>query len=601
MSDNKVAKIKFQDIKGDFFVPSYQRGYKWRPSDVLNMINDIANIQEDYKGDYCLQPVVVTQAKVSNQLILVDGQQRLTTLFLISQVFQIEKQYTITYITRTESTKYLKNIFTTEELPNTCDLHYMREAVKTIQEVDEETKGKFINNLSKVVIIWYVLGNPEEGPKKFDDLNSHKISLTNTELVKALIITSMTKENRGRIANDWNNFEYRLQDDSFYSFICPSYSGYFAKDNRIELIIDIFTGVKVEEKTGKNGDYISFSKIEKQIKDTNPEDVWKKIANVFHLLEAWYQNPFLHNIIGYLVFSEGTDVIIDLYQSCDKRSLREVELYVMNRLRSSLVEKAGGLEKVGQWISGLDYANPNTFSILLLFNLLSTMSLNENINIEDSKSFLDERYIFHDKFHFDYFNHNKWDKEHIHATASEMMTSKDEWIEWICDLDYSEILSDDVVMSSEEREAILIYQNYKVSIEKDTTGKEKERIMQGLEREKFAQMYGLIVRLLEGNVLDDKERRQNSIGNLALLDAKTNRSYKAAPFSTKRRKIISRIKEGAFVPVATQNTFMKLYTEHPGQFYHWTKEGDSMYLNNEKSDCGYAIDAMINTITAIWK
>ena len=75
------------------------------------------------------------------------------------------------------------------------------------------------------------------------------------------------------------------------------------------------------------------------------------------------------------------------------------------------------------------------------------------------------------------------------------------------------------------------------------------------------------------------------------------RGYKRAGISGK--KIIDRIKEGAFVPVATHNTFMKLYTKYPGEFYHWTKEGER-YSSNEKSDSEYAIDELVKTILKIW-
>ena len=70
------------DIKGEFFVPSYQRGYRWGADEVTRMLDDIyANGMKKNKGKYCLQPVVVR--KKGKAYELVDGQQRLTTLYLI--------------------------------------------------------------------------------------------------------------------------------------------------------------------------------------------------------------------------------------------------------------------------------------------------------------------------------------------------------------------------------------------------------------------------------------------------------------------------------------------------------------------------------------
>ena len=95
-----------------------------------------------------------------------------------------------------------------------------------------------------------------------------------------------------------------------------------------------------------------------------------------------------------------------------------------------------------------------------------------------------------------------------------------------------------------------------------------------------------------------KDFNQNSIGNLVLLNANINRSgeYKVAPFSTKRRIIMERVKKGQFVPLGTQNVFMKAYTQIPGHFYKWEK--DDAY-DGYLSDRDSYIKAIIETINRI--
>lgn len=78
------AKIKIRkvtELDEEFHIPNYQRGYKWRKKDVEYLIEDIAEIAEEDNSDYCLQPIVV--AEDNGKHILVDGQQRLTTIWLI--------------------------------------------------------------------------------------------------------------------------------------------------------------------------------------------------------------------------------------------------------------------------------------------------------------------------------------------------------------------------------------------------------------------------------------------------------------------------------------------------------------------------------------
>ena len=124
--------------KYDFFIPDYQRGYKWTRMEVLKLLNDIwdfkLNHSDDDDGDfYCLQPVVVKPK--DGKYYVIDGQQRLTTLLIIQQAMKdygvvtqqqkvllahpdwiaelmpaiTEETYSIEYQTREKSAIWLEN------------------------------------------------------------------------------------------------------------------------------------------------------------------------------------------------------------------------------------------------------------------------------------------------------------------------------------------------------------------------------------------------------------------------------------------------------------------------------------------------------------
>lgn len=67
------------DVTGAFFVPGYQRRYRWGPDEVDRLL---ADIWESNGEPYYLQPVVVEQM-ADGRWELIDGQQRFTTLYLI--------------------------------------------------------------------------------------------------------------------------------------------------------------------------------------------------------------------------------------------------------------------------------------------------------------------------------------------------------------------------------------------------------------------------------------------------------------------------------------------------------------------------------------
>ena len=56
-SEIKLDTKLVGDIKGDFYIPSYQRGYRWGETEVVRLLDDIYSTEG--KRNYCLQPVVV--------------------------------------------------------------------------------------------------------------------------------------------------------------------------------------------------------------------------------------------------------------------------------------------------------------------------------------------------------------------------------------------------------------------------------------------------------------------------------------------------------------------------------------------------------------
>ena len=110
MNDTKLELRLVGNISGEFFIADYQRGYRWK-EEVEMLLNDISEIGEG--KNYCLQPIVVK--KSGNKYELIDGQQRLTTLYLIQKFTKtyrpkIQIKYIISYQTRENSKSFLEKI-----------------------------------------------------------------------------------------------------------------------------------------------------------------------------------------------------------------------------------------------------------------------------------------------------------------------------------------------------------------------------------------------------------------------------------------------------------------------------------------------------------
>jgi hypothetical protein len=119
----------------NFSIPAYQRGYRWQRQQVYQLLNDI--VESDEGAPYYLQPIVVART-AENSYDLIDGQQRLTTIYLIIQAikkiknssdsegkfsllrlafddFNCDSHYNIEYKTRISSKAFLQNISSLEE------------------------------------------------------------------------------------------------------------------------------------------------------------------------------------------------------------------------------------------------------------------------------------------------------------------------------------------------------------------------------------------------------------------------------------------------------------------------------------------------------
>jgi uncharacterized protein with ParB-like and HNH nuclease domain len=255
-----------------FFIPSYQRGYRWEKRQVLDLLEDILEFQkkDKEKGEfYCLQPIVVTKNENVNWEVI-DGQQRLTTLHIILSyledarkiMFNTTNKYSISYETR-EKSNYSSKIFL-EEINNVSninnhniDFYHISKAYLTIKEWFEKNqinKADFLNILLKtdfrdkndiannIRFIWYEVETKDENESKniFTRINMGKIPLTNAELIKALFFINREQTEKEKyqqkIAYEWDNIENSLQNNNFWFFLNKQHT---TKPTKIEFIFDL--------------------------------------------------------------------------------------------------------------------------------------------------------------------------------------------------------------------------------------------------------------------------------------------------------------------------------------------------------------------------
>ena len=561
-----------------YWIPAYQRGYRWNQRQVTQLLDDIwdfiqASEEKRKTAYYCLQPLVISRMD-DGRYEVVDGQQRLTTIFILLMLDSPSHRlreivallgmqpFCIDYATR-DST-FLANIDLDRANENVDFYHICaaREAIKDWLDKRDQTHAlKLLQHLlsddevgRNVKFIWYELPPDDDPVAAFTRLNVGKIPLTETELVRALFLRRAAQDDSTgnlclRIAYEWDHIEKRLQNDAVWYFL----QNQEIKDsNRIGLIFRL--AARMAGQTGNGEDYQVFSHFAELLKvEQSAEPEWQNVKDVFMAIEEWYEDRDLFHVLGFVLHQTrgGLATITDLLT--DSRNL-EKQAFSHN-LRSRVCRMVLGQdleaispEELGEEIRDLcqtiSYGNREKVrSVLLLFNLATLLQdLRSNI-----------------RFQFESYKRESWDIEHIRSVSDNRpsrSTAQNEWLQHCLEF---------LQMSSEAAEKALAvriatYLNPESEQENQTT---------------FEEIDGAILSHFD----EAEDGPVHGLANLTLLDSRTNRGYRNAVFAVKRDILLKHDRSGIFVPLCTRNVFLKCYSRAVGNAILWTKDDAQDYLD----------------------
>ena len=570
------------DISGKFVIEAYQRGYRWSKDEIEHLLNDIDEVPDGQ--NYCLQPIVV---KDNNGIYeLIDGQQRLTTLYLIMKYLSnyIDISYSIEYVTRKSgngnlgSKELLEKIDTINlDTPSSnIDELFIKKAYKIVKTWFADVKSRMMEFASKlqkyVTVIWYEVDPTEDSVSIFTRLNIGKISLTNAELVKALFLSKGRKDVQGtnagnpygidnkkqyEIALQWDSMEKGLHDRKFWAFITNE------KDEKYPIRMELFFDI-MENKPEYEYSFYTFYKFYEKFKTSSDKtETWETIVRYYQQLWEWYKDFNLYHQIGYLI-SIGTSIkeLLDIAMS-NERPIRKSEF------RKTILEMictSVEFTKInGDKTEEIDYEDLNfeehkeyIHRLLLLFNVETIRQKGD----EDNR-FPFERYK----------NEGTWSLEHIHAQNSESLKTNQEWKDWLvwhsCSL---EGMINEYNKTSEQYDIIckLIERINGVISHIDTKN------YRGSIRDEFSAVSVDVVNFLSDG--DDKTQ-MHSLSNMALLTVGENAALNNSTFDVKRNKILEMDKDGDYIPICTKNVFMKYYSLSDTKLHYWSVEDRKCYIN----------------------
>jgi hypothetical protein len=512
MEENSIELKKLQTLtieqineyEGlDFFIPAYQRGYRWS-SHVETLLDDITNCVDE---KYCMQPLMVKWDNIRNKWIVADGQQRLTTIYIICKALELPVNYILSYETRDDVTELFirNNIFTQQNIESkfkTIDCHFIGKAFQVVSKYKDKEKLK--KNISKVQFIWYPLPENANAQDFFDNLNAKKIPLTDAELVKALFLidSNQSSEWQQKLTVEWDLIERRLHDDKFWFFLREFHSIDQAEyPVRIELILDLCIGLYGKEKS--NETHETFLAFEKRKKEIGAKQLWEKVYATFAILDEWYKNDAIYHYAGFLMSLKSSKI---------------------NRLK----ELSDEWNAKGQ--------NKETFKEKLLEKLSEIIKVKE----QNEKPLFDadEDFLNSYKESFDRKEEKEMFFDTFHLSSLEFSENKNK---------------------SKIYDILLLFNILELKPQNADAGNWTNRFRFDLYKQKKGNKSVWSLEHIHAQN-EDKDNIIQTIDNMALLTQSDNASNGDKCFLLKRDNIRKLDTEGSFIPQATKNAFLKYYT-----------------------------------------
>lgn len=579
-NDNEVHVCAVKELIGkQFVIPSYQRGYRWGDTQVQQLFDDLKKAYVEGWPSYNLQPLVVT-LESNGVWCVIDGQQRLTSLYLLLKVLKLKKEklWTLSYDTRSDSKDFLENIGkkSQDKADKNPDYYHMYAAWKLFDKLFGDTWPQWTNSedgnesespeqpnpffdyiLKKAQFIWYPAKDVSEAAKDvfeaalFKRLNSGKIALSNAELSKALFFDYLGET----FIEDWNMMEHTLRKEDFWAFVNPEPKAARFEATRLDFLFELWmrltlkTESENKQESGNkhfavkeldNNPFMVYKEVEKRVgkesKDSEQakarrgREIWESVKEIFRYLEEFYENRETYHLLGFLMRNrESADKRFETLCNVLKKAFSiakhdEVE-EMLRRKCEEVVQRKDEKGNVAKDVFGLgqmNYEDSNErdriHNILLLFNL----ALMERETIERAR------------FPFDLMLKATWSLEHIHA-QNESIENKDED-------------SPDYGVSVETADRVAI--------------KERKDGTRYYECEGF-DLHG--------------------IGNMALLDTRGNSAFNSGTYLMKR-KILSDWMHGKgvekapeFIPIGTWLVFGGLFTKDTSASFVWTTKDAETY------------------------
>lgn len=566
---------------GGYLIETYQRGYKWGSEKGEPVDKLLQDLWQSYKEaqesstsrEYYLQYITVKRVqRPEGEAVLevIDGQQRLTTLSLLCSVlrylqpmqepcftdnkldYSIRENFLRDFVYDDRCQLLLTQPGWSEFIENypDCDrqdVWYLFAALHRIHDFLKSHAGQVPGDLigfeqhlaTRVMLIVNAVEEGVASEKVFRNLNSNRVLLAESELIKGFLLTYAGRESqpehasprsfheilelRATLGRRWDEMERWTGRKNVNAFYSQAGSGPFL----LLRLVANHHGYKPDASLNERFPLLSFLQHRIQKGKLTAGAALDELWLCHSLLQEWFEQDQMHNCLGMLFFSQE--------YSAERQLL-------LTKLTSPAVLKSGPLHFLRGEIRQLPCLGLKA----------DDLHYDENRHkIHDLLLLINAFPVAAQRFDFSSFGEGSWSLEHIFPQNPRRKGAP------LQEVDQELLLE---LIPKEQLNAELLNLLQQPELSKD----EQERLKDKLR---------ITAPLLHG------------VGNMALLQSDDNSSMGNGFFDKKRQRIVDRISTGSFVPAHTFNVFSKLVLPTSASLNMWSKgdmEAHIQYIENER-------------------
>lgn len=631
--ENVLKLLAIPELRNkNFFIPDYQRGYRWGELQVTQLMDDLTDFfSPKGKGNfYCLQPIVVKELseeeKNTHKLQseyddnrwyeVIDGQQRLTTIRIIFLLRHLmipfnDDRFQLYYQTRPKLYKVFDNfIYNPQVDPLAIDIKdkdnldidswHVFQAAKTIMSwIKERENGLnefngtfyqfFMNPKDKgksVQVIWYELRDGSDANETFKRINDKKVPLNNAELIRSMFLSdsAIYEADPNLIAK----YSFNLQET-------------VKEREQVRKQYHIIEMWDIIEKTLRQPKFWSF------ISQFGDESSYScRIEYLFDLISEKHKDEK----DGLYTFLTFTDLIRDKKIKNGLWGLwQEVESY-FSTLQAWFNDRdyyheigflvyVRGREKLIELLKKANNENKSSFKKELTWDIKKEIcddpgqpDLIYEYNYVDNYDKLMRVLILYnieavrqntsmDFFPFDQFKKKKWTLEHIHAQNSQGIDQSDrkKWNMWLVEN----------IKSLKKIQTFFVDKMTRSKL--DILLSNLDEALHNVNNRtftfaNFTQYFNSVTNFFNDISEDEHGIEEiHTISNMALLGGVENTVIGNSVFEVKRQKILEMDSNGKYIPYCTRRAFLKYFQGEGNnlslyQTFYWGENDRKCYLND---------------------